>query len=157
MLGIETAPLEALGRLVRDPQTRHRPVTARRQFPARLAQRGRERRLGPDRPVECDTAVAEDMLAVLKLATTAAAIRAIWASNQKSRQSGSCGARGAHRRGCSRGFERQRRRSMTTSQGFLPSRRPMNRVCRRCRSGVHSRNSNCPTSNGFSHRHSFIF
>jgi hypothetical protein len=45
----------------------------------------------------------------------------------------------------------------TALLAFLSSRKPMNRVCRRWRSLVHSKNSNCPTSTGFSHRHSFIF
>jgi hypothetical protein len=33
---------------------------------------------------------------------------------------------------------------------------PAGRACRRCPSGVHSRNSNCPTSRGFNQRHSLI-
>jgi hypothetical protein len=37
------------------------------------------------------------------------------------------------------------------------SSRATNRECRKCLSGVHSTNSNCPTSKGFSHRQSFIF
>ena len=68
MLGIETAPLEALGRVVPDSETRHGPVAARREFLAGVAQRRGELRVGPDRVVGVDTAVAEDMLAVLKLA-----------------------------------------------------------------------------------------
>jgi hypothetical protein len=47
--------------------------------------------------------------------------------------------------------------SLTTSFAFLSSLRPMKRECRRCPSGVHSVNSNCPTSTGFTQRHSSIF
>jgi len=47
--------------------------------------------------------------------------------------------------------------SRPTSFAFLSSRNPMNRLCLRCRSPVHSTYSNCPTSTGFSHRHSAIF
>src|ERR1700733_790439 len=39
----------------------------------------------------------------------------------------------------------------------LISPRATNRECRKCLSGVHSTNSKCPTSTGFSHRQSFIF
>ena len=46
-----------------------------------------------------DTAIAEGMLAVPKLTKDSTAIRAIWASNQKSRQSGSYGAASVHRKG----------------------------------------------------------
>jgi hypothetical protein len=48
-------------------------------------------------------------------------------------------------------------RSLTTSCGRVSSRRPMNRECRRWCSPVHSTNSNCPTSTGFSQRQSTIF
>jgi hypothetical protein len=41
--------------------------------------------------------------------------------------------------------------SLTTSFAFLSSRRAMNFVCRRWFTSVHSTNSNCPTSFGFSH------
>ena len=47
--------------------------------------------------------------------------------------------------------------SRLTSRAFLSSRRPTNLVCRRWLSPVHSRNSNCPTSTGFSQRQSAIF
>ena len=48
-------------------------------------------------------------------------------------------------------------RSRTTSFGLLSSLRPMNRVCRRWCSTVHSTNSNRPTSTGFSQRQSITF
>ena len=38
--------------------------------------------------------------------------------------------------------------SLRTSIARLSSRSPMNRLCRRCPSGVHSTNSNWPTSDG---------
>jgi len=41
--------------------------------------------------------------------------------------------------------------SRRTSLAFLSSRSAMNRLCRRCTSSVHSTNSNCATSTGFSH------
>jgi hypothetical protein len=46
--------------------------------------------------------------------------------------------------------------SRRTSRGFLSLRRLTKRVCRRWLSPVHSRNSNCPTSSGLSHRQSAI-
>jgi hypothetical protein len=48
-------------------------------------------------------------------------------------------------------------RSLTTSVGRWSSLRPVNRVCRRWCSPVHSTNSNCATSTGFSQRQSTIF
>ena len=47
--------------------------------------------------------------------------------------------------------------SLTTARAVLSSRRPTNLECRRWSSAVHSKNSNCPTSTGFSHRHAAIF
>ena len=47
--------------------------------------------------------------------------------------------------------------SRLTSRAGLSSRSAMNLVCRRWSSGVHSTNSNCPTSTGFSQRQSAIF
>jgi hypothetical protein len=41
--------------------------------------------------------------------------------------------------------------SRLTSFAVLSSRNPMNRLCLRCASPVHSTYSNCPTSTGFSH------
>jgi hypothetical protein len=87
MLGIETAPLDALGRLCAIAKRDTGQSRRVGQFPARRAQRGRERRLGPDL-WNVDTAVAEDMLTVLKLANDSRrypsdlgfepAIKAIW-------------------------------------------------------------------------------
>ena len=47
--------------------------------------------------------------------------------------------------------------SLRTSFAFLSSRSPINLLCRRWPSEVHSTNSNCATSCGLSHRHSTIF
>ena len=47
--------------------------------------------------------------------------------------------------------------SRVTCEASLSSLKPMNFVCRRCPSPVHSRNSNCPTSSGLSQTQSFIF
>src|SRR4051812_48339911 len=46
--------------------------------------------------------------------------------------------------------------SRATLLGSWSSRKPINRECRKWLSGVHSTNSNCPTSSGFSHRHALI-
>src|SRR5204863_6909060 len=51
----------------------------------------------------------------------------------------------------------ERVHSRTTSFAFLSSRRPTNLECLKWLSPVHSRNSNWPTSTGFSHWHSAIF
>ena len=72
-------------------------------------------------------------------------------------------------RPASKGLARLRRESARLSRSCSDShllyrvyagpdpRSATNLECRRWLSGVHSTNSTCPTSNGFNHRHSFIF